>query len=131
MGITVRYTNQTRTVAQTAVAEIDRVVRATAFRLEGFAKSIVRVDTGFAKNSIFTVTSSGSNQASSRQSAFASNKNARLLETYSAQVPQFTALVAVGAEYGEALEKRAPYLQPASVLVQPSFERDLKKVFNR
>lgn len=130
MGIIVRYQNQTKIVTKKAVAEIDRIVRSTALRLEGFAKSIVRVDTGFAKNSLFTVTSKSENQSVSRQSAFVSNQKARLFEPYSVNLLPFSAVVSVGAEYGEPLEKRAPFLQPASELVKPSFERELKKVFS-
>ena len=89
-------------------AGLSEVVKETALRIEGRAKQLAPVDTGFLRNSIMT--------------------NAEGLLTYT---------VNVGAEYGIHVEygtykmSAQPYLRPAVNYAKPHFEKGIMNVLRK
>ena len=123
-------------IAKELLPAADRIVRATAFKIEAGAKARVPVDTGMLKNSIYTATSRGVGTDASGVAAYTAGyktlhertgsrvKGARRIARRSvfpplATPPPGTAYVAVGAEYGAYVEygtrhrPAKPYLTPA------------------
>ena len=134
MSIRVKVTSHTRGLRELREAidrNADRIVRKTAFDLQGEAMQRAPVDTGFLKNSIYVRTESTSGYAGASEKAGEQNADGQMLP----EVPQpgeHTAIVAVGAEYGVYVEmgtaRRAatPFLAPAAERVRPQFEKALK-----
>ena len=130
-----------------------RLVDRTAFAVEREAKLRAPVDTGFLRNSIYTVTTSTSGydealrvaerlearrhagQRRDRAGRWVDVAGEMLEET---RGPGFlAAIVAVGAEYGvwveygTARQAAQPYLEPAIEAVRASWERGLAELFAR
>ena len=132
----------------------DKLVRRTAFAIEREAKANAPVDTGFLRNSIYTVTSQGSGydraQISAERLGVKSHTGQRKSavtgqwETADDMLPEvendgeLTAAVAVGAEYGlyveygrgEAGAYAQPFLAPAIEAAREEWERGLEKLFD-
>lgn len=105
-------------LAQIALAE-DQILTAMAFTVEGNAKLNVtdngQVDTGFMRNSIYTVAPNGQSDPAP-SGTLTSSKTGRQVEREALpplNAPEGTAIVAVAAEYGLIQEIRDPFLFPA------------------
>lgn len=101
------------------------VVSKTAFDIQALAASNAPVDTGFLKNSIYTVTSKSSNY---------SGGDERMLGEVDQPDDDLTAYVGVGANYGIFLEygtihqPSQPYLTPAVEQALPAFESAMSAI---
>ena len=136
MSIRVKVTSHTRGLRELREAidrNADRIVRKTAFDLQGEAMQRAPVDTGFLKNSIYVRTESSSGYAGATENASEQSADGRMLPEV-ARPREHTAIVAVGAEYGVHVElgtaRRAatPFLAPAAERVRPQFEKALKGI---
>jgi hypothetical protein len=115
-------------IAEATLRLLSQCVRKAAFDVQAHAQSLVRVDTGALKNSIYVVT----DQADEYGPAMATATQ-RYLTKYSAppksrphQKPKrkLEAVVAVGMEYGAEVEYTVePYLRPAAEAVRPGYQR--------
>lgn len=109
---------------------ISQVIRKAAFDIQAKAQGSAPVDTGFLKNSIYTVTSDSSNYGN----AGSLPKGASLLPEIPGPPDAHTAYVAVGANYGIYVEMGTrhmppkPYLDPAVETVRPSFESAMSAI---
>lgn len=107
------------------------LVKKAAFELEARAKLEAKVDTGFMRNSIYTVTFAGSGYAAAKQAAEAANPDARMIGEVGTP-GEYQAFVAVGAEYaiyveyGTRFMAAQPFMTPAVEQVRKSFERAVK-----
>ena len=130
----------------------DKLVRRTAFAVEREAKINTPVDTGFLRNSIYTVTSEGSGYDKAQINAERLGVKRHAFKRKSAATGRWeltgdmlpeaendgelTAVVAVGAEYGVWVEygtARAaaqPFLEPAIEAAREEWERGLEKLFD-
>lgn len=136
MSIRVKVTSHTRglrELRETIERNADRIVRKTAFDLQGEAMQRAPVDTGYLKNSIYVRTEDSSGYAEAGEKAGEQNPEGQMLP----EVPRpgkHTAIVAVGAEYGIYVEmgtaRRAatPFLAPAAERARPQFEKALKGI---
>jgi HK97 gp10 family phage protein len=101
-----------------------QIVRKAAFDIQAQAASRAPVDTGFLKNSIYTVTADSSTYKGGDKS---------LPEVETPENDQ-TAYVAVGAEYGIYVEMGTrfapaqPYFYPAVDAVKPGFDAALSAI---
>src|SRR5579859_156092 len=88
-----------------ALPEIaSQLVRKGAFDVEAAAKAKVRVDTGAAKNSIYTVMQGHDGSGEAMSAAQAKNPKAQLVEPVSAPASALEAFVCVGVAHGVFLE---------------------------
>ncbi|NLD42336.1 MAG: hypothetical protein GX657_02460 [Chloroflexi bacterium] len=131
----------------------DRLVRRTALDIERRAKAGAPVDTGFLRNSIYTVTSQGSGYDRALGHAERTDAKRRAGQRKSAATGQWvdvagammeeavgagflSAIVAVGAEYGVFVEygtldqAAQPYLEPAVEDATDAWEEGLEKLFD-
>lgn len=106
---------------------LSQMVRKAAFDLQAQAASRAPVDTGFLRNSIYTVTARNSTYGA----AGAPSGDSYLLPEVAAPDDAYTAYVAVGANYGAFVnygtrfQPAQPYWEPAVDAVMPSFEEAL------
>lgn len=123
-------------IAAALLPAADKLVRATAFKVEAGAKVRAPVDTGMLKNSIYSATSRGSAGGAANVAAYQESYTTQRQRTGSRRKgiqgimrrkvfpvigaqPLGTAVVAVGAEYGAWVEYGTrhrpahPYLIPA------------------
>ena len=116
-----------------------QVVRKVALDIQADAQTMAPVDTGALKNSIYTVTSEGSDYGTALSQAMGANPDAAILPAISpeeASVDDLTAIVAVGAEYGLYVEMGTsrmaaqPYLGPAAEGQRQAFEQAMQKVLS-
>lgn len=111
------------------------VVAQAAHQIEREAKFRAPVDTGFLTNSIYTKTTGTSNYEENQAKAKEKDEDGVSLSEVG-QPEALSATVAVGAEYGAAVEygggSRAatPYLTPAVEKVRPEWEKGLKRLFD-
>src|SRR5690348_3454081 len=104
-----------------------QVVRRTAVQIQSVATANAPMDTGFLRNSIYTVTSEGSEYGQ----AGTPPEDAYLLPEIAKVEDDLEAYVAVGANYGVYLETGTrhmaprPYFFPAVETVKPMFEAAL------
>jgi HK97 gp10 family phage protein len=114
-------------------------VRKAAFAIQADAQTMAPVDTGALRNSIYTVTSEGSDYSTALSQAMSANPDAPILPAISpeeASVDDLTAIVAVGAEYGIYVEMGTsrqaaqPYLGPAAEGQRQAFEQAMQKVLS-
>jgi len=112
-------------------------VRAIAFDIQLDAQLNAPVDTGALKNSIYTVTSEGSDYVDRTGDAVVANPEIEPLPEVTAEeagVDELTAIVAVGAEYGLYVEMGTsrtpaqPYLGPAAEGQREAFTEAMKRV---
>lgn len=126
-----------------------KAVRKAAFDIEAKAKIAAPVDTGFLRNSIYTVTSRSSRYGGAQSRAenhaskkYAGTRKSKLGKRVSVEGQMFNeveqptsdleAIVTVGAEYGAYGElgtsrmPARPFLGPAAEAVRPSFEAAMK-----
>lgn len=114
--------------------EIDRVIRASAFRVEALAKLAAPVDTGLLRASIYTTTSRDSSRAQAEGETRKLDPTADLGNEPT--VGELTAVVSVGAEYGIYVEmggKRGaaqPYLEPALEEVARDLRVEVRRLLN-
>lgn len=130
-----------------------RHIRRTAFKVEEYAKASAPVDTGFLRNSIYTVTSESSGydkaqttaertevkcHAGQRKSSITGewrNVRGQMLPEVDAPRDDLTAIVAVGAEYGAyvnygtARAAAQPYLDEAIEQARDFWEEGLRELF--
>ena len=112
-----------------------RHVRRTAFKVEEYAKVGAPVDTGFLRNSIYTVTHDSSGYTRASNDAHAQNADAVMLPEVEAPSDALTAIVAVGAEYGAhvnygtARAAAQPYLDEAIEQAREFWEEGLRELF--
>lgn len=143
-------------IAENVPKVLGQIVRKTAFDIEAGAKQRAAVDTGFLKNSIYSVTSTKSTYGRAVQKAKLGKNKAGVstkahlkkyvkhLERQRKQesmllaevggADEQTAYVAVGAEYGIYVElgttrmPAQPYFYPAVEAARPGFEAALSAV---
>lgn len=110
---------------------LSQVVRKTAFDIQAKAASNAPVDTGFLKNSIYTVTSEGSTYG---QGGSSTHKGSYLLPEVEKPEDDLTAYIGVGANYGIYLEYGTrymaprPYFLPAVEATRGPFEEALSRI---
>lgn len=110
---------------------ISQIVRKAALDVQSHAQVNAPVDTGFLKNSIYTVTSESSSYGSVSSPT---KKDSSILPEVEKPEDDQTAYVAVGANYGLFVEAGTrhtpahPYLSPAVEAVRPTFEEAMSKV---
>lgn len=115
------------------ILAMDAIVRKAALDVQAYAQREVRVDTGFCKSSIYTVTE---NDSTYGQGVITPKKDQTLLPEESRPEPH-QALVCVGASYGAPLEfggegrQAYPYLTPAAEAVRPTFEMAMSRIEDR
>jgi HK97 gp10 family phage protein len=121
---------------------LSKVVTKTALTIQRAAAKNAPVDTGFLRNSIYTVTASESTYVKRSASAKRKKKKkkgsassgAEMLPAVAAPSDKNTAFVAVGANYGAFVElgtartPAQPYFYPAIDNAKPAFERALNAV---
>lgn len=101
------------------------IVRKGALDVEGHAKALAAVDTGFMRSSIYTVTTEGSGYGNHLTGG---GPGAHLLPEIEGPENDQTAYVAVGADYGIYQEfgtvhhPAHPFMAPAVEAVRPSYE---------
>jgi len=114
-------------------AEVSKVVRRTAFKIEESAKVAAPVDLGFLRNSIYTATFSKSNYSENTAKARAKNPKGKLNDEERSP-GDLTAIVAVAAEYGPCVEfgtryqRAQPYFLPAIEQARRYFDDELEKL---
>jgi HK97 gp10 family phage protein len=153
LGISVDLQDHSGDLERSLDADLGKAVRRTAFKIEGAAKQAAPVDTGYLRNSLFTVTDqgSGANAALTRTERRRDITNrkrrkkgqADLLIRLNADLTSLRvgapteAYVAVGASYGPFVEfgtaSRAahPFLGPAVDREKADFERGVAAIFER
>ena len=103
---------------------VSKVVRKTAFDIQALAQANAPVDTGFLKNSIYTVMEGHSGYSNIEPPE---KEGQELLPEVEPPHEKAAAIVAVGANYGIYQEFGSsrmpahPYLTPAAELVKPYF----------
>lgn len=130
-----------------------KLVDRTAFDIERRAKLAAPVDTGFLRNSIYTITAGGSGYDAAQSRAERLDVKRHIGERKSAATGRWvdvegtmleeaggagflTAIVAVGAEYGiyveygTAHQAAQPYLEPAIEEARAEWERGLSRLFD-
>jgi HK97 gp10 family phage protein len=141
--------NHFNQIADALPKVLSKVVRKAAFDIQARAVSGAPVDTGFLRNSIYTVTIDGSSYGTGKATVQYTKKGnvtkATVKNFYKAtqqtllpeisEVPdETTAYVAVGADYGIYLEfgtrymPAQPYFYPAVEAVRPGFEAALSAI---
>ena len=100
-------------LAQAYAKACSQTVRKVALDIQKDAVDLAPVDTGFLRNSIYTVTS-----ASSSYGKAGTGKDLRMLDELPEPPDEYTAYVAVGAEYGEYVEYGTIYMAPQPFFVQ-------------
>lgn len=107
---------------------LSQVVRKTAFDMASHASNAAPVDTGFLANSIYVATWDTSTYADK------TGISLDLLPEVAIPADEYTAFVAVGANYGIYVEMGTrfmpaqPYFYPAVDAVEPAFEAALAAV---
>ena len=110
-------------------------IKRTAFKVEEYAKVGAPVDTGFLRNSIYTVTHDSSGYTRASNDAHAQNADAVMLPEVETPRDALTAVVAVGAEYGAyvnygtARAAAQPYLDDAIEQAREYWEEGLRELF--
>lgn len=123
--------NKFGAIADALPGVLSQIVRKAAFDVQAQAQVNAPVDTGFLKNSIYTVTSESSSYSSVSSPT---KKDSSVLPEVEKPEDDQTAYVAVGANYGLFVEVGTrhtpahPYLSPAVETVRPAFEDALSKV---
>jgi HK97 gp10 family phage protein len=113
-------------VSDELIKALGDVVSKTAFDIQALAASNAPVDTGFLKNSVYTVTSKSSN--------YDGSGGEKMLSETPVPDNDLTAYVGVGANYGIYLEygtvhqPAQPYLTPAVESVFPAFEAAIEAI---
>lgn len=101
-----------------------KVVKKVAFDIQAHAQANAPVDTGFLRNSIYTVTSEGSTYQG----------GAKALPEIPHPPDELTAYAAVGAEYGAYVEYGTrymagqPFWEPAVESVRPGFDAAMSAI---
>jgi HK97 gp10 family phage protein len=109
---------------------VDAAARKAAFDIQAKAQALAPVDTGFLKNSIYTITDKGSTYGN----IAAPPEGAEALAEVSKPAKPVRAVVAVAANYGVFVEfgsvhgPAQPYLTPAADAVMPSYQAALEKL---
>ena len=112
---------------------VDAAVRKAAFDIQRGAQQRAPVDTGFLKNSIYTVTENKSGYDQAYLKADSKNPEGEMLPEV-APAGKHEAYVAVGASYGVYVEfgsvhhSAQPYLTPAAEYEWPAFQAALAKI---
>lgn len=131
--MTTTWRSKIPTVAKRSHKDLSALVRTAALKIEQQAKIAAPVDTGFLRNSIYTVTNRESGRPAADAAAQSIRKGASLGPEPTAD-DDLTAIVAVGAEYGIYVElgtvraPAQPYLLPAARKVLGDLGSDLKEV---
>lgn len=131
--MTTTWRSKIPTIAKRSHKELSEMVRTAALKIEQQAKIAAPVDTGFLRNSIYTVTNRESGRPAADASTQSIHKGANLGPEPTAG-DDLTAIVAVGAEYGVYVElgttrsPAQPYLLPAARKVLGDLGGDLKEV---
>lgn len=103
---------------------LSEIIRKAALDCEADAKDRAPVQTGFLRNSIYSVTHEGSDYGQGGGGAMP--KDATLLPEIAPAEDALTAYVAVGANYGAFVElgtsrmRAQPYLIPAAEAIKPA-----------
>jgi len=111
-----------------------RLVRRTALDVERRAKVHAPVDTGFLRNSIYTVTAESSGYAEAWR--IAKEIAPRVFLEEMVRPSELSALVMVGAEYGAFVEfgtarmAAQPYLRPAVEEAREAWRRGVAELFD-
>lgn len=119
--------NHFEEIANALKPAVSQVVRKTALDLQAQAASRAAVDTGFLRNSVYTVTAQGSSYHSGD----------KMLPEVAGPSDDQSASVAVGAEYGVYVElgtthaPAQPYFYPAVEAVRPGFESAVAAIQNK
>lgn len=109
---------------------LSQIVRKAAFDVQAQAASNAAVDTGFLRNSIYTVTTEGSTYGR----AGSAPGDATLLPEVPGPGDKHTAYVAVGASYGAYVnygtryQPAQPFWEPAIDAVVPSLNAALEAI---
>lgn len=112
---------------------VSQAVRKAAFDIQKTAAENAPVDTGFLKNSIYTVTSTASTYGQGASSGDGPPGNS-LLEEVAPPTSSTEAVVAVGANYGVYVElgtahaPAQPYLIPAAEAEAPKLTAALSRL---
>lgn len=121
----------------------NQLVRKGAFDVQAQAQANAPVQTGYLKNSIYTLTDHGESTYDVAKTAAEATEDAEgrafldQVEKPIAPVGGARAVVAVGANYGVFVEEGTshataqPYLQPAVDQVKPAYEAAASKVEER
>ena len=123
------YFNHFDEIAGKLETALSQIVRTAAFNIQAGAQQNAPVDTGFLKNSIYTVTSSDSNY-----SAGGEDSKHQLLPEIEHPTSSTEAAVAVGASYGVYQEfgwvhgAAQPYLTPAVEAERSAFLAALQQL---
>jgi HK97 gp10 family phage protein len=114
---------------------VDEAVRATAFEVEGIAKSKARWITGAMRASIFTKTSKSTNMAEALAAALGKNPASSPEDPTPGHPEKMHAYIAPGVYYAKFVEfgtKRKaarPFLTPAVEKAAEIMEKHLKRIF--
>ena len=109
---------------------VDAAARKAAFDIQAKAQAMAPVDTGFLKNSIYTITDKGSTYGNIAEPG----EGAEALPEVAKPAKPVRAVVAVAANYGVYVEygtvhgPAQPYLRPAAEKVMPEFQKALEKL---
>jgi HK97 gp10 family phage protein len=123
-------TNNFEAIANNFKPALSQIVRKAALDIQAQAQQNAPVDTGFLKNSIYTVTS----QDSTYGNAGTPPGDATMLPEVAAPEDETTAYVAVGASYGiyqemgTRFQPAQPFLGPAVETVSQSFDAIMQKL---
>ena len=115
---------------------VDKAIRATAFDVEGVAKSLAAVDTGAMKASIFTKTHSSNGFDNASGAAGGLNPDTGIHDPTPSECPLMTAYVAPGVDYaywqefGTGKMSAQPFLTPAIEKADGQFIGHIKQILN-
>jgi len=116
---------------------LGKIVRKAAYDCQAAAQATVVVDTGFLKNSIYTISKGYSTYQSASGKAGRKNSDAEMLPEEPHPTSSTEASCAVGANYGVFVEfgtsrmSAQPYLTPAVAKVQPEFLHALSDLLTK
>lgn len=133
MGISVRAEKKVLQALLISLRpQLAQAVRETAIAVNQEAQEAAPVKTGFLRASIHTVTARGRN-ARYRSAVTRAGKraNRKLFPPIANVSSDLEGAVAVGAVYGEPVEKRRGYLGPAARAQQSAFQRRVKAVLQK
>lgn len=124
-------------IARALPVEADKVVRKTAFDIEGRAKDLAPVDTGALKNSIYVKFGGGESTYNRAQVAASTMNPESGLLPEMARPEAHTATIGPAVEYGIFLEfgtrsmPAQPYMTPAAEAARGAFIAAMKQMLNR
>jgi len=110
----------------------DEIVRKVAFDIQAEAQSNAPVDTGFLKNSIYTVTGGASGYGAANQSGEYTNgagqNTKRVLAPERGLDRDVGALICAGASYALFVELKQPFLYPAAKKIVDTVGGTIRRV---